>query len=87
LSDVGGEVSEKDFVAIAHGLLIDCGKFTICQSGTCFCSATSCRLRVPEDPTDPTQFYVRTMSFDLALAGNVAMGSMDSTNIYLTKDE
>jgi hypothetical protein len=32
-------------------------------------------------------YPVRTMSFDLALAGNSAMGSMGSTSIYLTKAE
>ena len=72
-------------------MVVDCGKFYICQAQVCICSETSCRVRVPEDARSPLDaFVVRTATFDLALSGSSASGSVRGAlgdhNVHFTKD-
>ena len=67
-------------------MIDDRGKFFLCTGYLCICSAADCRLRLPEDSSPYEPVFVPTTSFDLVLSGTVATGSMDTMNVYFTKD-
>jgi hypothetical protein len=64
---------------------VNCARLGLCP--VCTCSATSCRVLVPEDVSEPFLVAPPMTSFDMAISGNIAMGSMNGANIYLTKDQ
>jgi hypothetical protein len=72
-------------------MVVDCAKMELCMRPVCICSATSCRVTLPEDLWPPSGDSIApTASFDLALSGSSASGSIQGAlsdhNVHFTQD-